>query len=189
MDLSILQQKFLNKTIKIISLDDYYAADEYAGRTGKVTFIDDIGQLHGTWGGIAVIPEKDIIEIIENDNDTPENITLSLSDFEIDWNEDVMIEENVANYVLVAIKDEPIDAVDMMRIKNGHTDIAASSENDVYYNFYLNINLKTGEKTIEVTVNHSENDDWHEYSFKCSISSPKLEQLLLKTLLIITNDD
>lgn len=34
------------------------------GREGAVTFIDDAGQLHGDWGGPAVQPENDIIEII-----------------------------------------------------------------------------------------------------------------------------
>lgn len=37
----------------------------YKGRIGKVEFIDDVGQLHGTWGGLAVIPEADEFEIIE----------------------------------------------------------------------------------------------------------------------------
>ena len=31
----------------------------YAGRSGTVEFIDSIGQLHGTWGGLASIPEVD----------------------------------------------------------------------------------------------------------------------------------
>jgi hypothetical protein len=37
---------------------------QYAGREGVVTRIDDIGQLHGTWGGCAVIPGDDDYEII-----------------------------------------------------------------------------------------------------------------------------
>lgn len=36
----------------------------YDGREGTVTLIDDIGQLHGTWGGLAIIPEEDSFEII-----------------------------------------------------------------------------------------------------------------------------
>jgi len=28
-------------------------------KTGVVEFIDDAGQLHGTWGGVAIIPDKD----------------------------------------------------------------------------------------------------------------------------------
>lgn len=50
-------------TIRIIRLDDPRSAD-YEGRTGEVTVIDDAGQLHGTWGGLAVIPEADDFEVI-----------------------------------------------------------------------------------------------------------------------------
>lgn len=31
----------------------------YNGKKGTITHIDDIGQLHGTWGSLAVIPEED----------------------------------------------------------------------------------------------------------------------------------
>ena len=29
---------------------------QYSGRTGEVTCIDDMGQVHGTWGGCALRP-------------------------------------------------------------------------------------------------------------------------------------
>ena len=32
---------------------------DYADREGVVEFIDDIGQLHGTWGGCAIDPRID----------------------------------------------------------------------------------------------------------------------------------
>ena len=38
---------------------------QYTGREGTVTSIDGIGQVHGTWGGCAVIPKYDTYEIIE----------------------------------------------------------------------------------------------------------------------------
>ena len=38
----------------------------YTGREGTITHIDDMGQLHGTWGGLAVIPGEDSFEIIQN---------------------------------------------------------------------------------------------------------------------------
>ena len=38
---------------------------QYSGREGLITNIDDIGQLHGTWGGCAIILEEDDIEILE----------------------------------------------------------------------------------------------------------------------------
>lgn len=37
--------------------------NDYDGREGTVEQIDDLGQLHGTWGGLAVIVEQDDIEI------------------------------------------------------------------------------------------------------------------------------
>ena len=37
---------------------------DYAGREGIVEAIDAAGQLHGTWGGSAVIPETDIFKKI-----------------------------------------------------------------------------------------------------------------------------
>mgnify|MGYP003319795936 CR=1 FL=1 len=36
----------------------------YDGREGVVEYIDGIGQLHGTWGGLAVIPEEDEFKIL-----------------------------------------------------------------------------------------------------------------------------
>lgn len=44
--------------IRIIKLDDPYD-NSYNGREGIVEYIDSLGQLHGTWGGLAVVPEED----------------------------------------------------------------------------------------------------------------------------------
>ena len=43
----------------IIVIDDMYGEVRYTGKEGKVTHIDDIGQVHGTWGGCALIPDLD----------------------------------------------------------------------------------------------------------------------------------
>lgn len=37
----------------------------YDGREGTVEFVDGIGQLHGTWGGLAVIPDVDEFVVID----------------------------------------------------------------------------------------------------------------------------
>lgn len=37
----------------------------YDGKEGVVEKIDDMGQLHGTWGGIAIIPDIDDYDIID----------------------------------------------------------------------------------------------------------------------------
>lgn len=47
--------------IEIIYMD---GEPNYSGRTGEIKSIDDMGQLHGTWGGLAVIPESDSFRII-----------------------------------------------------------------------------------------------------------------------------
>ena len=40
--------------------------DQYTDKEGTVTDIDDLGQLHGTWGGCALIPNVDVFEKIED---------------------------------------------------------------------------------------------------------------------------
>ena len=39
---------------------------DYTYKEGVVTHIDDLNQLHGTWGGCAIIPDADVFEVIEN---------------------------------------------------------------------------------------------------------------------------
>lgn len=41
---------------------------QYDGKEGVIVDIDSIGQLHGTWGGCALIPEVDIFEKVEDGN-------------------------------------------------------------------------------------------------------------------------
>ena len=56
----------LGDKIRIIEMK---GEPEYTGKLGEITVIDGIGQLHGTWGGLAIIPEEDTFEIIkENEN-------------------------------------------------------------------------------------------------------------------------
>lgn len=50
--------------IKILSMD---GEDGYSDRIGVVEYIDDIGQIHGTWGGCALIPNVDKFIIINDD--------------------------------------------------------------------------------------------------------------------------
>lgn len=51
----------IDDKIKIIEMKD---EPQYTGKTGRVKFIDDIGQLHGTWGGCAVNPAIDEFVVI-----------------------------------------------------------------------------------------------------------------------------
>lgn len=38
---------------------------QYTGKEGIVRLIDDIGDIHGSWGGCAIVPDVDEFEIIE----------------------------------------------------------------------------------------------------------------------------
>ena len=51
--------------IKIITME---GEPIYEDKVGTVTSIDDMGQLHGTWGGIAIIPDLDEFIIISRSN-------------------------------------------------------------------------------------------------------------------------
>lgn len=42
-----------------IRIDSMEGEPQYSGKQGVVEYVDDIGQLHGTWGGLAVIPGVD----------------------------------------------------------------------------------------------------------------------------------
>lgn len=52
----------IGDTIQIIDME---GEPQYCGKAGKVTKIDDIGQIHGTWGGCALIFGKDLFVKVE----------------------------------------------------------------------------------------------------------------------------
>ena len=58
----------VGQKIRIIRMDDNNGKDvqanEYNAKVGIISLVDGIGQLHGSWGGLAVNPEIDEIEII-----------------------------------------------------------------------------------------------------------------------------
>jgi hypothetical protein len=49
--------------IKIIHME---GEPRYKDREGTVTYIDDAGQIHGTWGGCAIVSEVDEFIILEH---------------------------------------------------------------------------------------------------------------------------
>ena len=65
----IMKKVKIGDTIRIIRMNDDGGKDlqarMYNGRSGVVEHIDSMGQLHGTWGGLAVIPGVDEIEVKE----------------------------------------------------------------------------------------------------------------------------
>lgn len=48
-----------------IRIDNMSGEPQYCGKEGVIDHIDSIGQLHGTWGGCAVIPGVDAFTIIK----------------------------------------------------------------------------------------------------------------------------
>lgn len=61
-----MERKYnIGNTIKIINMK---GEDGYRGKVGIIEQIDDAGQLHGTWGGLALIPEEDDFIVLENVN-------------------------------------------------------------------------------------------------------------------------
>lgn len=50
--------------IRIIYMED---EPQYWDKEGIVRTIDDIGQIHGSWGGCALIPGVDEFEVISNE--------------------------------------------------------------------------------------------------------------------------
>ena len=51
--------------IRIIDMD---GEPHYSGREGTVIYIDDMKQIHGTWGGCALIPGTDSYEVIHKED-------------------------------------------------------------------------------------------------------------------------
>ena len=49
--------------VRIIHLDG--EDNRYDGKEGVIEFVDAIGQLHGSWGGLAIIPDVDEFELVD----------------------------------------------------------------------------------------------------------------------------
>ena len=67
-------QPKIGQKIKIISLSPNAkgipdpAEKEYIGKTGIINYIDDVGTIWGTWGGIGILP-CDNYEIINKEGE------------------------------------------------------------------------------------------------------------------------
>ncbi len=57
-----MRRTLIGKTLRIVNME---GEPHYTGRTGVVKSIDDAGQIHGSWGGCAIIPETDSYEIVK----------------------------------------------------------------------------------------------------------------------------
>lgn len=58
-------QYLIGKTVRIIDME---GEPQYSGKVGVVKLVDDMGQLHGSWGGCAIIPDTDDYEVIEGED-------------------------------------------------------------------------------------------------------------------------
>ena len=54
----------IGNKIRIIKIE---GEPQYNGKEGIVDLIDDAGQIHGTWGGCALIPDVDEFEVINSE--------------------------------------------------------------------------------------------------------------------------
>ena len=62
------EEELIGKRILIVRM---VGEPQYTGKTGIVTSIDDIGQIHGTWGGCALsLNYGDTFTILEDMTDT-----------------------------------------------------------------------------------------------------------------------
>lgn len=52
----------VGNVVRIICMD---GEPRYSGKVGVVERIDDAGQIHGSWGGCALIPGTDSFEVID----------------------------------------------------------------------------------------------------------------------------
>ena len=50
---------------KMVLILEMEGEPDYAGRVGVVQFVDDAGQLHGTWGGLAIIHGVDTYRVLD----------------------------------------------------------------------------------------------------------------------------
>jgi hypothetical protein len=54
-------QYLVGKEIRIITME---GEPHYTGKQGIIKSVDGIGQLHGSWGGLAVNPSIDNFEVL-----------------------------------------------------------------------------------------------------------------------------
>ena len=50
---------------KKIHINSMMGEPQYSGKEGVVEFVDDMGQIFGTWGGLAIQKEHDDFYIVE----------------------------------------------------------------------------------------------------------------------------
>lgn len=66
---TIPQPFWVGQKVHIIKLkgEEGLTGETYVNREGVITSIDDTGQLHGTWGSLAIIPDVDRFYIMKKE--------------------------------------------------------------------------------------------------------------------------
>lgn len=114
--------------MKQIKIGDYIRIrkmkDEasYEGKIGEVEFIDDEKQIHGTWGGCALIPGVDRFDVISKDRYElykmclESNTRISGIDFLINYYREGFrwTEEECCNHIINLFKNGTIDEIKVL---------------------------------------------------------------------------
>ena len=61
--------KYLHLIGKRIHIIDMEGEPQYNGREGICNYEDSMHQLHGTWGGLAIQPDRDNFEVIDDETE------------------------------------------------------------------------------------------------------------------------
>ena len=94
----------------------------YEGRIGEVEFIDDENQIHGTWGGCALIPGVDRFDVISKDRYElykkciETNTRISGIDFLINYYREGFrwTEKECCNHIINLFKNGTIDEIKVL---------------------------------------------------------------------------
>ena len=60
------KQDYVGKLLVIVQMK---GEPDYWGRVGRIKHVDGAGQLHGTWGSLAVVPGVDKYFILKENDD------------------------------------------------------------------------------------------------------------------------
>jgi len=60
-DMSDRYKHYIGKRLRITNME---GEPNYAGKEGVCNYVDSMGQLHGSWGGLAIQPEHDSFKVV-----------------------------------------------------------------------------------------------------------------------------
>lgn len=87
------------------------------------------------------------------------------------------VEDQILSFDLLPT-DELLDIADKIRERQGFTDTSTNPNNDVWYNFYLDIDMVKQSVTLWFQCNNGEKDDYANYDIE--IDETEREQFIWK---------